>query len=144
MNPPKRLSPITEIDFSEDKILGNDVLIKINNKNQVSVKCGRNDPHIVLFTRENTKNSRLYIKMDYKSDKAGVLQIFYDYGFGFNPLRSRSIEIKEIDSRISIVFPVIYLPKNKQNLVIRIDPPNDSEFTIFNMEVLKEKSVDKN
>jgi hypothetical protein len=147
-SPPRQLSTITQIDFSKDKIMTNDIIsMRIDNKdNYISLKCGDNDPHIVLPFMQNkkyNKNSKLYIEMIYKSNKAGVLEFFYDGGFGMSEGRSNSIEIKETESKKAIILPVVYLSKNEQLLAIRVDPPNDSEFTIFNIKLLEEKIIDK-
>jgi GT2 family glycosyltransferase len=119
-----------------------DIEIKKLLSGKIIVKCGNIDPQICFqINRKLNKNYRkVYIKIEYKNTIAGNLKIYYDYGDGFN--ENNCTESVYIEKTSKLIFVISEIKSWKHNLLltaVRIDPPENTKFTIKNIKILEER-----
>lgn len=133
-----QISKIT-IPLNISEISSNDInSIYLNNSNLV-LECGSYDPHIIFKLNEPISLHNITfcnIKIKCSNNISGDLQIFYDFGDGFNEMNSFNAKI-DILSEIDEIHYPIFDWKGRTNLLsFRIDPPNDSIFEIESIELI--------
>jgi hypothetical protein len=112
----------------------NDILSVTSDNTSLIIQCGTSDPFIILPLLEAVILSPVtasYIEIEYTNSIVGNIQVFYDYGQGFNEENStghRKINIHE--EAAVIQFPILGQKDNSVLSAIRIDPPDGSVFKI--------------
>ena len=110
--------------------------IKIMNTNLI-LSCGNYDPQINLPLGNIIKKPSgiQFLKITYTNTKAGILQIFYNYGHGLSEENSSKLDILETNDKKTVIFPITGWYEGMKLNSIRIDPPNDAEFQIINITI---------
>lgn len=119
-------------DILIDKITDNSEF-----KDYIVLKCGNIDPKINL-TFENIEKpiGKSYIGITYKNSKEGLLQVFYNYGKGLTEKKSYRLYILNNENEKTVFLPVVGWENRLKLVGIRIDPPDDTEFYIREINIL--------
>lgn len=122
---PQNISEIQTHDISS---------INYNNGNLI-LSCGVDDPQIYLPLQEQIKfySDEYFIEINYTNSKTGTLQVFYDFGSGLSEANSVSTIIEEIQEITKIRLPIAGWQRGGTLYMIRIDPPNGTQFEIENI-----------
>jgi len=125
---PKNISEVLRYDIDSIDII-DDILV---------LHCGMFDPQITfpLDEKINKPVGIPYIEIECTNSVEGTLQIFYNFGDGFNEENSIRNKIEEIKEMKKIRCPIIGWIPGAHLVSIRIDPPNGTKFFIKNLEIL--------
>lgn len=109
--------------------------------------CGEIDPYIVIpleapVVLDRTDSVDYYVEMTFKSDAAGLLQLFYNFE-GFNETDSSRVNISLTEDYTTIRVPVSNRGSIAELNGIRIDPPSDSVFDISSLKIVSIPAEEK-
>jgi hypothetical protein len=136
-----------KIADNEETLLknSNDIKSISRNDNSIGVQCGNTDPFIVFALPEPLNIPQGIampeLKLTYSNNQNGPLQIFYDYGNGFSEENSVFININDSAENTVIQTQITGWKFENQLNRIRLDPPNDSNFSIMSIEIVKPQSA---
>jgi hypothetical protein len=103
----------------------------------IVLHCGNIDPHlnISLQSALNRPFEKSFIEITYTNSKAGYLMVHFDYGNGLESNTGHH-HIKIVLEETTVILPIIGWHEGKQLVGIRIDPPDNTAFTIKNVKFL--------
>ncbi|MCL2763704.1 MAG: DUF6056 family protein [Treponema sp.] len=101
------------------------------------LECGVIDPHINIPLEYTIKKplGEPFLEILCTNSKAGIIQIFYDYGIGFNEKDSIRHNIDEINDMLTLRLPIAGWMENTNLFSIRIDPPDGTVFEINKIQI---------
>ena len=133
---------ISEIIISKDKNIlkqkVDDIIYVDIKKGNIVLRCGICDPQFYLPLQKAIEKpvGNQCIEMFYSNDRAGKIQIFYDYGNGLSEKNSFSCIINSKVREKKIHFPIVGWHERMMLAGIRIDPPNGTKFTLIHAKIL--------
>ena len=107
--------------------------------------CGYIDPWLYLSLEYPLPKPRFnpFIEIVYTNSRAGYLQVYYDYGFGLSEELSTGKKYIQTDyDETTIRLPILGWDEGMNLIGVRIDPPDDTVFTIKSIKVLSGEEID--
>jgi len=103
------------------------------------LSCGNIDPQIYfpLIEPINKISDTYYVDISCKNSMSGMFQVFYDFGKGLNEENSCRIDIVEMKEMAKIRVPIVGWQKGETLYMLRIDPPNGTEFWLENLVIVE-------
>ena len=135
---------IIQKNMDELKIMNDIIYLEMINGNIV-LKCGTYDPQYYLPLQvpiEKPKGNQ-FIEILCSNDRAGKLQIYYDYNNGLSEQNSFSGVISSRNREEKIQFPIIGWSEGMRLIGVRIDPPDGTKFTLIHAKILTTPVVKK-
>ena len=106
----------------------------------IVLRCGYYDPwlYLPMYYAIEKPRGMPFLEITYINNIAGPLQVFYDYGDVLTEENSFVGTIWSNNKESLVLFPIVGWHEGTQLIAIRLDPPNDSEFTLINIKLLSE------
>ena len=121
-----------------------DVVVKRSIFYKFVFKCGNIDPQIIFTLNAPIvqPDEGLFILLQYSNTLAGYFKVYYDYGIGFAEENSTGDIYIGAASRIAKIFiPIKDWPYGLQLFSLRIDPPDNTVFSLKKIRFFKKKTV---
>jgi hypothetical protein len=136
-NPYTLYADITDFDLG----IENDLQSIDLKDDRVALLCGSYDPYVVIPLKTPMtlphENSNVFLGITYKNNIEDSLQIFFNFGIGFNERSSSHYMIKDTkDDFITVYIPINGWNEDKSLHDIRIDPPNGSFFEFKDLRIV--------
>jgi hypothetical protein len=115
------------------------ISVDIINDNVV-LHCGTTDPqlYVPLPSALNKPSGEPLLEITYTNSEAGYLMVHYDYGEGLigksNNTGHQSIKVEF--EEVTIRLPIVGWNEGERLFVVRIDPPDGTEFVIKSVKLL--------
>jgi len=102
---------------------------------EIVVQSGNTDPQLYISLQNAIEKPSVnpFIEITYTNTVPGILQIFYDYGYGLSEEKSKKQILDASLVEKTIQLPVALWLEGQQLVGFRLDPPNHTEFTILNI-----------
>jgi len=137
--PITNMAPIINIPLPQDisDVVVND-MNKISKLDDVLVLyCGNIDPLIHLPLKEpiDKPSDDILLQIRFSNSKEGTIQFFYDFGNNYSESNSyfTKLEVSPIITMLRV--PIIKWETGTKLFSVRIDPPNDTKFELYSIDL---------